>query len=172
MIFWGYLSYFAFTQLKGEDPRASQESCGSEPDADSLSEPSSDLKPKPRSLWLFSFDFTSLKWRLGLSLLAFGAGVLFTATACMYPLRMINRIYFKKSTAAALIHTYTPLGSGRALTAPLTDILSSGDRGSSGSHLSLKIRGYPMYFLVDKQNGTFLAPRLYDTLIGSRKKVA
>ena len=164
MIFWAYLSYFAFTELREEDNKRVN---AAEPEVTSwgTGHEASVPKRETRFSWL-----SSLKWRLALSLLSLSAGVFFAVTACMYPLRIVNRLYFIKPTNAARIHTYTPLGSVRTVEIPLIDITCTGERLSEHSQVALKARGYSLYFLMDKQ-GSFTAPRMFDTLIASRKRV-
>ena len=108
---------------------------------------------------------------MGLSFLSLGAGVFFAVTACMYPLRIVHRLYLVKRTTSAKVLTYTPLGSTRIVDIPLTDITATVDRQAAKSHVAFKAKGYPLYFLLDKQNGRFLVPKVYDNVIGSRKKV-
>ena len=105
-----------------------------------------------------------------MSLLSLSAGVFFVITANMYPLRCVHRLYFIQRSSAAQIHTFTPFGSVRKLQVPLGDITCTGERSSTRAQLALKVKDYPLFFLLDKQ-GTFVAPRMFDTLIASRKRV-
>ena len=103
--------------------------------------------------------FTSSKWRIAMSLLSLSAGVFFAVTANMYPLRCIHRLYFIQRSSAAQIHTYTPLGSVRKLQVPLNDITCTGDRSSARAQLALKVKDYPLFFLLDRQG---MGPILMD----------
>ena len=160
LLFWGYLSVFAFTELQEKTHKQSD----SKTEWTLTAPADSVLEDEQKGSW-----YTSLKWRMTFSLLALSAGIFFGITACMYPLRVVQKLCFLKPSSVCLT-TYTPMGTKRALEVPLTNITCSGDRLSERAQLALKVKGYPLFFLVDKQ-GQFWAPRLFDTLIASRKKV-
>ena len=157
LFFWTYLSYFALTEFNGKTNQPTKR--------EHKTEASSSATQSNGNTW-----FTSSKWRIAMSLLSLSAGVFFAITANMYPLRCIHRLYFIQRSSAAQIHTYTPLGSVRKLQVPLNDITCTGDRSSARAQLALKVKDYPLFFLLDRQ-GQFVAPRMFDTLIASRKKV-
>ena len=156
LFFWTYLSYAALTDFSsnGLMKREHGNKVGS-------TEAQSQSKPA----W-----FTSSKWRLVGSLISLSAGVFFAVIANMYPQRIVHRLYFLQRLSTAQIQTYSPFGSVKSIQVPLGDITCTGDRLTAKAQLALKVRGYPLYFLIDKQ-GRFVAPRMFDTLIASRKKV-
>ena len=53
---------------------------------------------------------SSLKWRLGFSLLALSVGAFFGITAVMYPRRMVNGLVFNRLTNTLSISTHNPIG--------------------------------------------------------------
>ena len=53
---------------------------------------------------------SSLKWRLGISLLALTCGGVFAYTSVLYPLRTINKLIYSYSKQSLEITTYTPFG--------------------------------------------------------------
>ena len=55
-------------------------------------------------------SLSSLKWRLGFSLLALSVGAFFGITAVMYPRRMVNGLVFNKQTNTLSISTHNPIG--------------------------------------------------------------
>ena len=114
--------------------------------------------------------YTSLRWRLGISLLALGMGVFFATTACMYPLRVVQRIYYVRGVRSVVVTTYTPFRRGtREVQAPLDDVALAGSRSDvKGRQVGMKVKGHRLFFLVDKE-GTFPSPSLFDTLIGTRR---
>ena len=156
LFFWTYLSYAALTDFSGS---------GSTKREHGIKVGNTEAQSQSKPAW-----FTSSKWRLVGSLVSLGAGIFFAVIANMYPQRIVHRLYFLQRLSAAQIQTYSPFGSVRSIQVPLGDITCTGDRLTAKAQLALKVRGYPLYFLMDKQ-GRFVAPRMFDTLIASRKKV-
>ena len=164
LLFWSYLSLYAFTELREEKTHRTAKRIESNTEGTLTSPVDSQIEEKQKGSW-----YTSLKWRVSFSLLALGAGIFFGITACMYPLRVVRQLFFLKPSSVCLI-TYTPTGTTRSLQLPLTAVTCSGERLSERAQLALKVKGYPLFFLIDRQ-GQFSAPRLFDTLIASRKRV-
>ena len=156
LFFWTYLSYAALTDFSGNGPMKQEH-------GNKVGSTEAQSQSKPA--W-----FTSSKWRLVGSLISLSAGVFFAVIANMYPQRIVHRLYFLQRLSTAQIQTYSPFGSVKSIQVPLGDITCTGDRLTAKAQLALKVRGYPLYFLIDKQ-GRFVAPRMFDTLIASRKKV-
>lgn len=53
--------------------------------------------------------YSSLKWRLTISLSALGLGILFATTACMYPLRVVQRLTYVGGKGGQVgITTFSP----------------------------------------------------------------
>lgn len=164
LLFWSYLSLYAFTELREKKMHRTAKQSESDPEG-TVPTPTDPVKEEEqKGSW-----YTSLKWRISFSLIALGAGIFFGITACMYPLRVVQKLHFLKPSSVGLI-TYTPTGSTRSLEVPLTTVTCSGERLSERAQLALKVKGYSLFFLIDRQ-GQFLAPRLFDTLIASRKRV-
>ena len=58
--------------------------------------------------------YSSLKWRLVISLLTLGTGVFFAFTACMYPLRVVQRMsYVRGRGGGVAIITFSPIKGTR-----------------------------------------------------------
>jgi hypothetical protein len=116
--------------------------------------------------------YTSLRWRLAISLLALGVGVFFATTACMYPLRVVQRMSFVRGKGGGhvCITTYSPFRGTREVCAELSTIGMAGSRvePGRGRQLGMKVRGHRLFYLLDRQ-GDFPSPTLFDTLIGARK---
>lgn len=156
LVLWSYLSYFALTQLGAEKKCNSDDTCTK----------NGGKRDKQSHSWALS-----LKWRAFFSTLALGTGIFFATTACLYPLRMVHKLYFLPSTNAIQLLTYTPLGTMRSVEVPLTRVFCNGSRTSNRTHVALKAQGYPMYFLVDRTQGQFPVPRTFDVLVGSRRRM-
>lgn len=58
--------------------------------------------------------YSSLRWRLAISLMALGVGVFFATTACMYPLRVVQSLsYVRGRGGGVCITTYSPFRGTR-----------------------------------------------------------
>ena len=150
MGFWTYLATFAYGHLGEERLRGRRTS------ADQPSLPSGRVLSSP-------------KWRVVASMVALTAGVFFAYTANMLTFRTVLRLGFLKHSNMVALTTYTPWGTTRIVTVPLTSIQCKGSRVDTLPQVAIKVEGYPLYFLLDKKAGTFLSPtNLFDSVIASR----
>ena len=160
LLLWTYLSYFALFELDSDATTSRSKLPTSTHETDTTQS----VYPPPSSLSEnFVRRFWSSKWRVGLSLLSFGAGLIFATTACMYPLRIVQKLtYVGNSKQMLRFVTYTPLGSTRTLDVPVGKVtcVTSDQRRARLSHLAVKIQGYPLFFLLDQQ-GTELNPQFH-----------
>lgn len=164
LVFWTYLSYFALVELRQEKLcKVADKKQPASQDRSSTS--SEEVIVDPTSPpW-----YSSLRWRLGMSLLALGLGVLFGVTACMYPLRVVQTLHYVRRGGLVHITTYTPFRGTRKVEAQLEDIRLAGSRREvKGRQVGMKVKGHRLFFLLDRE-GTFPAPAMFDTLIGSRR---
>lgn len=99
LVFWTYLSYVALTEYYQVKPRANKNK-----DVNELVSSDNSLQN------ILQSKAKSIKWRVGLSLLAMTVGTFFTFTALMYPLRTVHRILFYRGRQSMELTTYTPLG--------------------------------------------------------------
>ena len=150
MMFWSYLSWFAYKGL------------GSERLQERMQDTDEDDSKKK--------IITSTKWRLIASLLALATGGFFAYTANMLTYRTVIRLQLVHQRNSLLFTTYTPWGSTRVIDAPLSRIHSIGNRLDGGGQVAVKVKGYPLFFLIDKK-GQFIDPRLFDSLIVSRTRL-
>lgn len=144
-VFWGYLSYYALTELDQVDKRPTS---------------------KKQSI------MSSFKLRVVVSLVSLGAGAFFAVSAFMYPLRVVRS--FSVSSEAVRLVTATPLGGCRHVTAPLRHVTCSTARltGTKKGVFGVKIRGHVFYFLLDHQVlDTSPHVRLFDRLIATRQTI-
>lgn len=180
LVLWTYLSYFALFELNQSGNTTTSRSITNEPSNLPLSTRTTEgnntaqsISPSPPPSSTFSEKvfqrFWSSKWRVGLSLLSLGAGLIFAITACMYPLRVVQKlIYVSNSQQLLKFVTYTPMGSTRSLAVPVgkASCVTSDQRRAALTHLAVKVQGYPLFFLLDQQ-GTELSPQFH--LIISKK---
>ena len=176
---WTYLSYFALFELGNDDTTTSRSLTNKQsnlPLSTHVTEENSTAQtiPPPPPLPPLSSPsptfservvqrFWSSKWRVGLSLLSLGAGLVFAVTACMYPLRVVQKLtYVGNSQQLLRFVTYTPLGSTRHLAVPVwkATCVTSDQRRATLTHLAVKVQGYPLFFLLDQQ-GTELNPQFH-----------
>lgn len=172
LVLWTYLSYFALFELDS-DTITSRSLLNEQSNLPLFTHTTEEnntarpISPPPPSTSTFSEKvvqrFWSSKWRLGLSLLSLGAGLVFAITACMYPLRVVQKLtYVGNSQQLLKFVTYTPLGSTRSLAVPVgkASCVTSDQRRATLTHLAVKVQGYPLFFLLDQQ-GTELSPQFH-----------
>ena len=175
LVLWTYLSYFALFELNSDDPTTSRSRTNEQSNLPLSAHTAEEndtaqpISPPPPSSSLSTFSekvverFWSSKWRVGLSLLSLGAGLIFAVTACMYPLRVVQKLtYISNSQQLLKFVTYTPLGSTRSLAVPVGKVtcVTSDQRRATLTHLAVKVQGYPLFFLLDQQ-GTELNPQFH-----------
>lgn len=178
LVLWTYLSYFALFELNQSSNATTSRSIANKPSNLPLSTHTTEENNTTQPIYsspssTFSEKvfqrFWSSKWRVGLSLLSLGAGLIFAITACMYPLRVVQKLtYVGNSQQLLKFVTYTPMGSTRSLAVPVgkASCMTSDQRRAALTHLAVKVQGYPLFFLLDQQ-GTELSPQFH--LIISKK---
>ena len=92
-----------------------------------------------------------------------GLVLFFTLT---YPLRSVSALTLLKGGNKLGVTTYSYFGLTRYFTVPLEDASCKRSRLSSPSYAAMKIRGHWMYYLLDKRDGKFHQPELFDYVIG------
>ena len=65
--------------------------------------------------------------------------------------------------------TYAAFGRVKNFSVPLKDISCSQSRADKAAQLSMKIRGRSLYYLIDKREGKFHDPQLFDFVIGLKR---
>ena len=140
LLTWSYLSYFTYSKCKR----------------------STNVKQK--------------KWGTKLAVLLLCTGIMFSSMATIYCLRSVQKLELLRpkikpgmvelmNNINLRITTYTPFGTTRELTTPVTEVHSR--KREDTSQLGLKVKGYPLYFLLDKQ-GTFHNTRMLETFVTSK----
>ena len=105
LVFWAYLSYFAFAELRQEKLCLQTDQTPPTLQEQQATPTLSTGKAPITAPW-----YSSLKWRLAISLLALSVGVFFATTACMYPLRVVQKMsYIRGKMGGVSITTYSPL---------------------------------------------------------------
>lgn len=174
LLVWGYLSYFALTQLeshKESDTKVGQEKDSPTPQHDVKSELKEDKSIGTRTD-LYKW-FMSSKWRLFLSLLSLGAGTVFGLVAFIYPQRVVRTLTYVRPTQMLEVVTYSPWGVARKIEVPLVDVVCNTTEAqlaqlAKGQNIALKIKDYSLFFLLNP--GSTIDPMLR-TLVLSRRKV-
>ncbi|XP_066586329.1 transmembrane protein 223 [Prorops nasuta] len=81
--------------------------------------------------------------------------------------RSVKLIILNKGGKSLTIVTEHFINSKRTVTVPLTQISTSVSRVNIKSQLPIKVKGYSLFFIVDK-NGTFVNPQLFDITINAK----
>lgn len=89
----------------------------------------------------------------------------------IYPQRTITKLILKEGGQLVRFSTYTHFGRTKDFVVPLRDISCAQSRQAKGVQVSVKIRGRWFYYLMDKREGKFLEPRLFDYVIGLNRSL-
>ena len=96
----------------------------------------------------------SSKWRISLSLLSLSAGLLFTLMVYIYPRRVVRSVIYLRPSHTLQLTTYTSQGVTRTLDVLLADVTcrTNSTEQARGQNVALKVKGHPMYFLLNMTN--------------------
>ncbi|XP_028248945.1 transmembrane protein 223 [Parambassis ranga] len=162
-IFWTYLADFAYTGLK-DTSRTSVKEKAKVPTTTSSSSTTTGLA----GMWSFDMNLGSSAWRYGFTLgcLAIGAGI--AGFGVLFCRRSVFKVVLHQGGKMVTVCTQSPLrpGQGRRITVPLSQVACHAHRQESPSYIPLKIKGYRLYFLLDKE-GTVNNARLFDVTVGA-----
>lgn len=154
LLFWTYLAHFAYTGLKNTGWTKGKARA---PTTTGLA-----------GMWSFEMNLGSNAWRYGFTLgcLAIGAGI--AGLGALFCLRSVSKVVLHKGGRMVTVCTQSPLGPGRGrtMTVPLSQVACHAHRQESPSFIPLKIKGYRLYFLLDKE-GTVNNTRLFDVTVGA-----
>ena len=113
--------------------------------------------------WVNEHSFAT---RLLVQSIAF-IGFLFTA---MFAIRNIRKMTLLKDGKTVKFHTWTVFPSEEKFlehTVPLSEISALSSRTDDKSaYVRLKVKGQPLFYLMDRRNGTFFNPQVYDKTVG------
>ncbi|XP_028658627.1 transmembrane protein 223 [Erpetoichthys calabaricus] len=155
-IFWTYLAHFAFTTLKDTGFK----------DTVIVGDEGKNL-PK---LGGISLNLGSNKWRYGFTASCFTVGSLILAAGVAFARRSVSRVVLRKGGQEVHFSTYYPFGMKSEFTVPLRHVSSVAHRAEVPSMIPVKIKGHPLYYLLDKQ-GQLYNPKLFDLTVGAYRKL-
>ncbi len=114
--------------------------------------------------------FMSSKWRISLSFISLGAGVMFATVAFIYPLRMVRSVTYVRGTQALQLVTYSPWGSTTTVEVPLVHVVckTAESQRAPDATIALGIKNYSLNFLLNPNNAS-IHPMLR-SLVLSRQK--
>ncbi|KAK2142575.1 hypothetical protein NP493_4837g00007 [Ridgeia piscesae] len=72
---------------------------------------------------------------------------------------------------ALQVDTYTHFGRMRNFTVPLSNVSFLQSREAKATNLAMKIKGRNFYYLLDKNNGKFQEPELFDYVVGLKREL-
>lgn len=154
LVFWTYLAHFAYTGLKDTGGAKGKAAA---PTTTGLA-----------GMWSFQMNLGSNAWRYGFTLgcLVIGAGI--AGLGALFCLRSVSKVVLHKGGTMVTVCTQSPLGlgRGRTMTVPLSQVACHAHRQESPSFIPLRIKGYRLYFLLDKE-GTVNNTRLFDVTVGA-----
>ncbi|XP_055343190.1 transmembrane protein 223-like [Paramacrobiotus metropolitanus] len=104
-------------------------------------------------------------YSLTMGILYLFTGVVLAHLGFLYALRSVAMLVLRKGGQQVTVMTYAPFGFTRSFTVPIDNMTAKQGRQGVRAFLSLKIRGRPLYFLMD-MSGTFHNPALFDVTAG------
>ncbi|XP_030638407.1 transmembrane protein 223 [Chanos chanos] len=156
LLFWTYLAHFAYTGLRDTQKLSDRE------------------KRVRTELGFLNFDLNlgSSAWRIGFTLGCLGVGFGILGLGLLFSRRSVSRVILHKGGGKVTVTTQSPLGPDRArcITLPLSQVSCHAHRQESPSYIPLKVKGYKLYFLLDKE-GTINNPRLFDITVGAYRRI-
>ncbi|OCT68259.1 hypothetical protein XELAEV_18039557mg [Xenopus laevis] len=144
--FWCYLAHFGFTSLRDTAQQKKQEG-----------------KESGRNLG-------SPLWRTGFTLSCITVGSLILAAGLLFSRRSVSAITLHGGGERVTIVTAGFFGSESSFSVPLRHISSMAHRSEVPAMIPLKVKGRPLYYLLDKQ-GHVSNARLFDITVGAYRKV-
>ncbi|XP_063244933.1 transmembrane protein 223 [Bacillus rossius redtenbacheri] len=147
-LFWTFLGHTTYTTLK-----------------DVPVEEKNDNDP-----WWKKINLGEQKYRLGITILCLVVGHGLLASTWLYSLKSIRYLVLRKGGNNVSIVTYTPVGQTRTITTDLNKVSCTESRLSARVHLPVKVKGYSLYFMLDK-DGEFFNPQLFDRTVGMRRQL-
>ncbi|CAH2325111.1 transmembrane 223 [Pelobates cultripes] len=145
--FWAYLAHFGFTELR--DTR--EKSSGQQQDG------------QKRNLG-------SPLWRAGFTFSCLTVGGLIMAAGLLFSRRSVSAVTLHRGGEKVTLVTAGVFGLGSSFTVPLRHISSMAHRSEVPAMIPLKVKGRPLYFLLDKQ-GQVSNAKLFDLTVGAYRKL-
>ncbi|XP_074862285.1 transmembrane protein 223 [Carettochelys insculpta] len=110
------------------------------------------------------------RWRYGFSVSCLAVGSLIVAAGFVYSRRYVWQVVLHRGARDVTLSTYYPFGLSSSFTVPLRQVSCTFHRSEVPAVIPLKVRGRPLYFLLDKQ-GRFYNPQLFDLTVGAYRKL-
>ncbi|KAM9301739.1 transmembrane protein 223 [Gastrophryne carolinensis] len=145
--FWAYLAHFGFTSLR--DLRLSHR------------QEEGELKGR---------NMGSPLWRATFTLGCLAVGSLVLAAGLLFSRRSVNSVILHAGGERITIATAGVFGLGSSFSLPLRHISCMAHRSEVPAMIPLKVKGRPLYYLLDKQ-GRVSNAKLFDLTVGAYRKL-
>lgn len=125
-----------------------------------------------KEYWEYLVDFMSEHKTIGFIILQISAFSGFFMVA-IFAMRNIRRMALLKGGEKVNLQTWLPIplkDYSHEMILPVKDISALNTRHSGGPFVRLKLKGFPFYFLMDKKNGEFTQPLIFDKTIAYERK--
>ncbi|MEE6517080.1 hypothetical protein FKM82_027085 [Ascaphus truei] len=147
-VFWAYLAHFGFTSLRDTRGRSPEQEPGQSPGR----------------------NMGSPLWRAGFTLSCLTMGSLIMAAGLLFSRRSVSAITLHGGGERVTIVTSAMFGHGSSFSVPLRHVSSMAHRSEVPAMIPLKVKGCPLYFLLDKQ-GQVSNAKLFDLTVGAYRKL-
>ncbi|KAM4617755.1 transmembrane protein 223 [Discoglossus pictus] len=145
--FWAYLAHFGFTSLRNTQDKS----------------PGEAAEAQTRNLG-------SPLWRAGFTLSCLTVGSLIVAAGLLFSKRSVSAVTLHKGGELVTIITAGIFGTGSSFSIPLRHISCMAHRSEVPAMIPIKVKGRPLYFLLDK-NGRVSNAKLFDITVGAYRKL-
>ncbi|KAG8449103.1 hypothetical protein GDO86_015960 [Hymenochirus boettgeri] len=145
--FWGYLAHFGFTSLR--DTSQSNAGEGKDNEGRNLGSP---------------------LWRAGFTLSCLTMGSLILAAGLLFSRRSVSAVTLHSGGERVTIVTAGFFGLESSMSVPLRQISCMAHRSEVPAMIPLKVKGRPLYYLLDKQ-GHVSNAKLFDITVGAYRKL-
>ncbi|KAM3919705.1 transmembrane protein 223 [Leptodactylus fuscus] len=141
--FWAYLAHFGYTSLR--DIRQSN--------------PGEEKEMKGRNMG-------SPLWRTAFTVSCLSVGSLIMAAGLLFSRRSVSAVTLHAGGDRVTIATAGVFGLGSSFTIPLRHVSCMAHRSEVPAMMPLKVKGQPLYYLLDKQ-GQVSNAKLFDLTVGA-----
>ncbi|XP_044126476.1 transmembrane protein 223 [Bufo gargarizans] len=141
--FWAYLAHFGYTSLRDIKP----------------SDPGEEKEMKGRNMG-------SPLWRTTFTAGCLSVGSLIMAAGLLFSRRSVSAVTLHAGGDTVTIATAGVFGLGSSFTVPLRHVSCMAHRSEVPAMIPLKVKGRPLYYLLDKQ-GQVSNAKMFDLTVGA-----
>lgn len=125
----------------------------------------------PEGSWLGTVVDLQSRYKNKIAVVCMLLGYMVLFFTMVYPHRSICQLTLLKGGRQVRMSTYTHFGRKKDTVLPLDHLSMQHGRLAKGTQMSVKVKGKWLYFVMDKTNGKFLNPQLFDHVVGLQRNL-